>query len=116
YHGSGQTIAIVNAYDNPYVVDDLTTFDGAFGLPDPPSFTVAQPQGVPAADTGWGLETDLDVQWAHAIAPGANILLVEARDNSLSSLLAAVNYARQQPGVVTVSMSWGAGEFGFETF
>ena len=61
------------------------------------------------------METSLDVEWAHAIAPGANILLVEANSSSLSDLLTAVNYARNAPGVSVVSMSWGAGEFQGET-
>jgi hypothetical protein len=109
YDGSGQTIAIVVAYDNPALTYDLSEFDQLFGLADP-VLTIAQPQGQPSYDLGWGLETDLDVEWAHAIAPGANILLVEAKNADGNSLPAAVNYARQQPGVVVVSMSWDAPE------
>src|SRR5206468_2022041 len=70
---------------------------------------------LPAASVSWGLETSLDVEWAHAIAPGAKILLVEANSSSLTDLLAAVNYARNQPGVSVVSMSWGAGEWSGES-
>ena len=69
----------------------------------------------PTTNSDWATETSLDVEWAHAIAPGANILLVEATNSSLSSLLAAVNYARNQAGVSVVSMSWGASEFSGET-
>jgi subtilase family serine protease len=105
YDGSGQTIAIVVAHDNPALTYDLAEFDQLFGLPDP-VLTIAQPQGQPSYDEGWGLEIDLDVEWAHAIAPAANILLVEAKTTFLSSLLSAVDYARNQPGVVVVSMSW----------
>src|SRR5260370_28032760 len=105
-YGTGQTIAIVDAYDNPNVASDLETFDQLYGLPDP-VLTIAQPQGQPNADLIWGMEIDLDVQWAHAIAPGANILLVEAKAAFTSDMIAAVDYARQQPGVVAVSMSWG---------
>jgi subtilase family serine protease len=54
------------------------------------------------------------VEWAHAIAPEANILLVEANSNSFADLYTAVDYARHQPGVVTVSMSFGSGEVSFE--
>ena len=54
------------------------------------------------------METALDVEWAHAIAPGANIVLVEANNDSDSNLFAAVNYARQQAGVSVISMSWGS--------
>jgi subtilase family serine protease len=113
YDGTGQTIAIVNAYDNPNVASDLAAFDQAFGLLDP-VLTIAQPQGKPNADLLWGLETDVDVELAHAVAPGANILLVEAKSAFANDLLAAVDYARQQPGVVAVSMSWGGPEFFFE--
>src|SRR5439155_10096681 len=112
--GSGQTIAIVDAYDDPTILRDLKYFDSTFGLPDP-AFTKATPQGLPAADAGWAGEIALDVEWAHAMAPRAKILLVEAASDNLSDLLKAVNYARQQTGVVAVSMSWGSDEFYGET-
>ena len=67
----------------------------------------AHPQGQPKTDSGWALEESLDVEWAHAIAPGATILLVEASSASISSLLAAVDYAVSQ-GASVVSMSWGS--------
>jgi subtilase family serine protease len=108
--GAGQTIAIVDAFDDPTVLGDLRQFDRAFGLPDP-VFTKATPQGQPAVDNGWAGEIALDVEWAHAIAYRANILLVEAKSPGDSDLLAAVDYARNYPGVVAVSMSWGGPEF-----
>ncbi len=117
-NGAGQTIAIVDAYSDPNIVADLNAFDSQFGLAAPPSFKVVNENGsssLPAANAGWSLEISLDVEWAHAVAPGANILLVEASSNSLNDLLSAVNYARQQPGVSTVSMSWAAGEFSSES-
>lgn len=115
--GAGTTIAIVDAYDNPNIAKDLQQFDLQFGLPDPVFRKVNQTGGatMPAANAGWASEIALDVEWAHAIAPGASILLVEANSSSFSDLLAAVNYARNQPGVVAVSMSWGGGEFSGET-
>jgi len=115
--GSGTTIAIVDAYDNPNIASDLRQFDLRFGLPDPVFKKVNQTGGttMPAANAGWASEIALDVEWAHAIAPGASILLVEARSNSMTDLMAAVNYARNQPGVVAISMSWGSGEFSGET-
>jgi subtilase family serine protease len=64
-----------------------------------------------ATDSGWALEISLDVQWAHAIAPNAKILLVEATTNSEVDLLSAVNYATSRSDVVVVSMSWGGPEF-----
>ncbi len=118
FTGAGQTIAIVDAYDDPTVVADLHKFDQQWGLADP-KLTVAKmtSNGVgPKADSGWAMEIALDVEWAHAIAPGANILLVEAVNSSLSSLLGAVDYVRNQAGVSVVSMSWGAGEFSSEGY
>jgi subtilase family serine protease len=114
--GSGQTIAIVDAYGDPNILADLQTFDRSFGLNDPKFTKVNQSGGTryPSTDAGWALETALDVEWAHAVAPGANILLVEANTASLKNLLAAVDYARKQTGVVAVSMSWGSSEFSGE--
>ena len=79
--GAGQTIAIVDAYNDPSVVNDLNVFNAQFGVAAPPKFNVVNENGsssLPAADGGWSLEISLDVEWAHAIAPAANILLVEA--------------------------------------
>jgi subtilase family serine protease len=114
--GSGTTIAIVDAFDDPNIANDLTQFDATFGLPDPTFTKVDQNGGTnyPIADGGWASEIALDVEWSHAIAPKANILLVEANDNSDTNLLAAVKFAAAQPGVVAVSMSWGGGEFSTE--
>src|SRR5205823_6881221 len=115
--GRGTTIAIVDAYDDPNIANDLHQFDLRFGLPDP-SFTKVNQNGgttPPAANGGWASEIALDVQWSHAIAPKANILLVEANDSSYTNLFAAVRYAASQPGVVAVSMSFGGGEFSGET-
>jgi hypothetical protein len=114
--GSGQTIAIVDAYDDPYIASDLHQFDWAFGLPDPAFVKVNEWGGstAPAANPNWGPETALDVEWAHAIAPGARILLVEANSNSDADLFAAVSYAAAQPGVSAVSMSWGTPEYAGE--
>lgn len=117
-NGGGQTIAIVDAYDNPTIASDLRVFDRTFGLPDPPHFTKVNQVGgtrLPAPDAGWSGEIALDVEWSHAIAPQANILLVEANSNSLVDLYTAVDFARHQPGVVTVSMSFGGSEGGYET-
>lgn len=112
--GSNTTIAIVDAYDDPRIANDLHQFDVKFGLADPPSFKKVNQTGgstMPAADGGWASEIALDVEWAHAIAPRANILLVEAKDASDINLYAAVRYAASQPNVVAVSMSWGGSEY-----
>ena len=81
--GKGQTIVIVDSFGSPTVAHDLAVFDKAAGIPAPPSLRVIQPAGKvppykPTDDrVGWAGETDLDVEYAHAIAPGASILLVE---------------------------------------
>jgi subtilase family serine protease len=115
--GSGQTIGIVDAFNDPNIQSDLNTFDNQFGLPTCTTsngcFTIATPQGAPRTDRGWALEISLDVEWAHAIAPGANILLVEAVTNSFANLFGAVDYASARAH--QVSMSWGGSEFSSET-
>lgn len=116
--GSGQTIAIVDAYDDPNIFKDLDVFDQTFGLLSYGSassvLTKATPQGHTRVNSSWAGEISLDVEWAHAIAPGAHILLVETRSSSLTDLLAGVSYANSRPGVVAVSMSWGGSEFSSE--
>ncbi|HXE52820.1 MAG TPA: S53 family peptidase, partial [Tepidisphaeraceae bacterium] len=113
--GTGQTIAIVDAYDAPNIAADLATFDAQFNLPAPPSFLkvseTGSPTVLPSVDPGWAGEISLDVEWSHAMAPGANILLVEANAATNQDLMAAVNYARNAAGVSVVSMSWGGSEF-----
>src|SRR5262245_11334266 len=126
--GSGQTIAIVAAYRNPNVFADLDVFDRTYKAthkselslydqygPASSFLTVANPEGTPSISTGWSEEIALDVEWAHAIAPGAKIVLVQAKSSSINDLTAAVDYARNYPGVSVVSMSWGSAEFSTET-
>jgi hypothetical protein len=124
--GTGQTIAIIDAYDSPTIQADLTAFDAywtanGFNLPDPPTFTKVSQTGSPfflpppAPAGSWEVETSLDVEWSHVMAPGANILLVEANSPTDANLItAAVNYAKAQPGVVAVSMSFGHAEIATE--
>ncbi len=117
--GTGQTIAIVNAFHTPNAASDLAAFSAAFGLPAPPSFIQVDQNGgtdYPASSGNWALETALDVQWAHAFAPGANILLVEADSGNFNDLTAAVDFARNYAGVSVVSLSWGAPEWSGESF
>jgi subtilase family serine protease len=113
-NGAGETIAIVDAYYDPNIAADLAVFDAQYGLSSPPSFTVDN-LGATTTDASWAVETALDVEWAHAIAPDANIVLVEASSASLQALFGAVSYASNLAGVGVVSMSWGASEFAFET-
>jgi subtilase family serine protease len=107
-NGAGTTIAIVDAYNDPTIVQDLATFDTEFSLPTP-QLTIHKTTTTNNAK--WDLETALDVEWAHAIAPAANILLVEATSDSTDDLMSAVNYARNASGVSVVSMSFSTPEF-----
>jgi Subtilase family len=116
--GSGQTIAIVDAYDDPDIAADLAAFDSYWNLPAPPAFTKLNEAGgtvLPGEDpneqsSAWGIEESLDVEWAHAEAPGASIVLYEASSDYDSDLFAAVDTAALQ-GSAVVSMSWQGGEF-----
>lgn len=119
--GCGQIIAVVDAYDAPNINSDFKVFSNTFGLPtrigrNRSILIKATPFGTPQADRDWAMEISLDVQWAHAIAPQARILLVEAASANTADLLDAINYARNQPGVTAVSMSWGGDESPFETY
>jgi subtilase family serine protease len=109
--GTGQVIAIVDAYGSKNIQADLNAFSTQYGLPDA-AVKVVYPSGnVTRSDSGWAGETALDVEWAHAMAPGATLVLVVAPDSSVSSLMAAVNYAITTVKANFVSMSWGASEF-----
>jgi hypothetical protein len=121
-NGSGQTIAIVDAYNAPTISTDLATFDQTFGLP-ACSLTVVGQTGsstLPGTDPSgpgdsWAVETSLDVEWAHAMAPDANIVLVEAKSDSVSDLFTALTTAKDYAGVSVVSISWGTTEFSGES-
>ena len=117
--GAGKTIAIVDAYDDPSAESDLAVFSSQYGLPACTTANgcfkkVNQTGGTsyPQKNAGWALEISLDIQWAHAIAPGAHILLVEASSNSFANLLAAEDYAKTNAQYV--SNSWGGSEFNGE--
>jgi len=116
--GYGQTIYIIDAYDDPNIESDLAVFSKQFGLPDctaNPCFEKKYASGVkPKADSGWAGEISLDVEWAHAIAPQAKIVLVEAASNANSDLMKAVDYAVSL-GAPVVSMSYGSNESVTET-
>ena len=124
--GKGRTIVIVDSFGSPTAKADLHQFDQDFGLPDPPHFDIIQPAGkVPDFDptdpeqSGWGEETSLDLQWAHSIAPGANILLVEtpvAETEGVTGfpeIVRAENYVINHHLGDVISQSFGATE---ETF
>ena len=133
--GSGKTIAIVDAYDNPNALQDLAKYRDQFRVPNGPTITKMNQNGAvletldtstgnftktsnttlyPNPSVGWGQEIALDLDMASAICPACNILLVEANSNSFANLGAAVNRAAAQSGVKSISNSYGAKEFFFE--
>ena len=122
--GSGQIIAIVDAYHDVNALADLNKWNAQYGYPQLTTctsltqsgacFEQVYPQGRPAANSGWALEESLDIEWARAEAPGAKIVLVEAASPTDANLFGAVKYANNL-GATEVSMSWGGSEFGGET-
>jgi subtilase family serine protease len=124
--GAGRTIAIVDSFGSPTIRHDLHAFDVAFGYPDP-KLTIVQPAGrVPRFDpknsdhTGWAGETTLDVEWAHAVAPGADILLVEtpvAETEGITGfpeIVKAETYVLDHDLADVISQSFGATEQTFD--
>ena len=114
--GRGRTIAIVDAFGSPTIRADLHGFDAAFGLPDP-QFQVMAPLGAPRLrNPGWASETTLDVEWAHAIAPRARIVLLESPVNEtegvqgLPEFLTLERYALRHHLADVISQSWDATE------
>jgi subtilase family serine protease len=126
--GTGVTIAIVDSFGSPTIRKDLATFDGKFHLPSPPSLRVIAPAGAvprynPRTTTmvGWAGETTLDVEWAHSMAPGASILLVETPvaetegTAGFPQIVAAENYVVGHHLAEIISQSFGANEHTFSS-
>jgi autotransporter-associated beta strand protein len=124
--GTGQTITIVVAYDDPNILSDTNNFSAYYNLPQfvgaGPKLTVVNqagddmplPSTVPdvqiESNLYWGAEESMDVQWAHVMAPEANILVVECIDKSFSNLILGIGAAERADGVSVVSMSIGVPE------
>ncbi|HWH11914.1 MAG TPA: Ig-like domain repeat protein [Solirubrobacteraceae bacterium] len=128
-NGAGSTIVIVDSFGSPTIASDLQTFDTTFGLPAPPSFNVIAPAGaIPAYPSdpfgasdrsGWAFETTLDVEWAHVIAPGAKILLVETPTSETEGvqgfpeIVTAENYVVDHNLGDVITQSFGSTEQDF---
>jgi subtilase family serine protease len=122
YTGKGQTIVIIDSYGSPTITQDLKTFDTGFGIPDPPSFKILAPLGTHtfndsvADDDSWALETTLDVEWSHAIAPAANLVLLTSPVDEtqgiqgLPEFLQLEQYALNNHLGNIISQSWGTAE------
>lgn len=108
--GAGQVVAIVDAYHDPGLRAEVTTFSANAHLP-PVHLTEALPQGDPGPDPAgqWNYETALDVEWVHALVPAARILLVDALGASAPAMLSAETYALAHASIVTDS--WGSPAF-----
>jgi subtilase family serine protease len=104
--GTGQTIVITDAYGSPTIQEDAALFSQIYGLPQP-DLTVLRAPGVVnnPHGAGWDTETTLDVEWAHAMAPGAKIVLVIGPTNH-GDLDEAVNWAVVHNLGNTISNSW----------
>ncbi|GAC1423232.1 MAG: S53 family peptidase [Ktedonobacteraceae bacterium] len=114
-NGAGITVAIVEAYGNPNAQVDLNKYDKTYGLP-ATTITTVYPQGkVGSVDEGWALETDLDVQMVHALAPRAKIILEVAKTPTDVDLYNAVKDAYTKHGATVVSMSFGGSESAGQT-
>lgn len=115
YDGTGHTVVIVDAFQNPALVTQLAIFDARYGLP-AINLTQIAPDGLTPFDQndgnqiGWAVEIGLDVEWAHAIAPGANIVLVLAKSNQDADILSALKYAVDNNLGDVISMSFGEDE------
>jgi subtilase family serine protease len=114
--GNGTRIAIIDAYGDPSLSTDLASFDLSTRLPRP-HLNLYYPDGVPRIlDSGWAVETALDVEWAHAIAPAATIDLVVSLNDSLGSIFDGMQYvASSLPNETSLSMSFGQDEHSFPT-
>src|SRR5712692_5150488 len=122
FTGKGQTIVIIDSFGSPTIQKDLKVFDQAFGLPDPPSFKVLAPLGKvkfnPNDNTmvGWAAETSLDVEWSHALAPDANIVLMTSPvaetqgDMGMPEFLYLEQYAVKHNLGKIISQSWATTE------
>ena len=115
--GVGQTIVIVVPYGSPTIEADLATFDSAFNIAPPRSFSIVTAKGAggigstdPDVLIGWGVETSASVEWAHAMAPGANIVLAVSPTDDLTDVVATeAQLLPLYPGAV-VSQSFGDDE------
>jgi subtilase family serine protease len=113
--GAGRTIVIIDAFQSPTIQSDLHTFDTLFGLPDP-TLNIIAPDGLTPFDpnddnmVGWSGEITLDVEWSHAVAPGATIDLVLAKSNDDEDILSATKYAIEHNLGDTISQSFGENE------
>ena len=113
--GKGRTIAIIDAFQNPSMAVDLSLFDSTFNLP-APNFTQIAPFGLTPFDindanmVGWSGEIALDVEWSHAVAPDAKILLVLAKSNDDRDIYNATKYVVDHNLADVISQSFGEGE------
>jgi subtilase family serine protease len=145
FNGTGKTIAVIDSFGSPTIASDLNVFNTAFGLPHMcgetgvtctagmPTFQILQVQGSPAPlpqppnngtgqedRFGWAVEVSLDVEWAHATAPGANIILVTTPTaetlgvQGYAQMMNAIQYVVDHHLADVISMSLGAGEGSFK--
>nr|HET6903611.1 S53 family peptidase [Ktedonobacteraceae bacterium] len=122
YTGKGQSIVIIDSFGSPTIQNDLHVFDQGYGLADPPSLKVVAPLGTINFDpnnsdmVSWAFETSLDVEWAHALAPDANIVLMTSPVDETEGVQGLPEFMYLEKYAVShnlgkiVSQSWGATE------
>jgi subtilase family serine protease len=114
--GAGRTIVIIDAFQSPTITTDLAQFDALWKLPAPPAFNLIAPDGLTPFDKtkgnqrSWSAEISLDVEWAHAVAPGAAIDLVLAKSDQDADILSATQYAVANNLGDVISQSFGEAE------
>jgi hypothetical protein len=116
-----QTVAIVDAYDDPHAEEDLAHFDETFGLPECSKSNgcfrkvnrEGKPSPLPATNAGWALEIATDVETVHSVCPACHILLVEAQ-SAFSPALVAAEETAVELGATEISNSWGGEEPGVD--
>jgi subtilase family serine protease len=122
FDGKGETIVLINSFGSPTITNDLHQFDTDYGLPDPPSFRILAPLGTVPFDAsnqdqiGWAQETSLDVEWSHAMAPAANIVLLTSPVSETQGVQGMPEFLQLEQYAVTnrlgtiISQSWGTTE------
>jgi len=108
--GTGQTVVIVDAYGSPTATADINKFSSTFNVL-PVNFAFYNPQGPPPFNSGWAGETTLDIEWAHSMAPGANIALIQTIDNEDINLQGGIQYALDNKLGNVISNSYGGDEY-----
>jgi subtilase family serine protease len=106
-NGAGQTIVLIDACTDPKLATDLATFDATMRLPSATLKVIDAAKGPICHSSGWDLESAVDVEWSHAMAPGAKLTVVDSPTATATGLTNALNYAVSPKLGNQISSSWG---------